>query len=44
MELQYQELDEYVPLTVCQDFTREFFKGFTKLMKELGFDSMFEKK
>jgi len=36
--LECEELDEYVPLIVCQDFAREFIKGLTKLMKEIGFD------
>lgn len=38
MALECEELDEYVPLIICQQFSKEFFKGLTKLMKEIGFD------
>ena len=40
MELQYQELDEYVPLGVCQEFVRQFLGGFVGLAKELEYDSI----
>lgn len=36
MILQCEELDEYVPLVVCQEFAREFLKGFKKLAVEVG--------
>lgn len=38
MALECNELDGYVPLVVCQDFAREFIRGLSKLMKEIGFD------
>lgn len=40
MALECEELDDYVPLVICQDFSREFLKGFSKLMKEIGFDGI----
>lgn len=40
MALECEELDDYVPLVICQDFSREFLKGFCKLMKEIGFDGI----
>eukprot|EP01016_Furgasonia_blochmanni_P007324 TRINITY_DN12939_c0_g1_i2.p1 TRINITY_DN12939_c0_g1~~TRINITY_DN12939_c0_g1_i2.p1 ORF type:complete len:141 (+),score=27.26 TRINITY_DN12939_c0_g1_i2:12-434(+) len=38
--LMAEDLDDYVPLIVCQEFTREFLRGFSKLMKEIGFDGI----
>jgi hypothetical protein len=38
MSLDQEELDEYVPLTVCLDFTKDFLRGFQKLMIEIGLD------
>ena len=38
MALECEEYDQYVPLIVCQDFAKEFIRGLTKLMKEIGFD------
>jgi len=38
MALECEELDDYVPLVICQDFAREFIRGLSKLMKEIGFD------
>jgi len=40
MALECEELDDYVPLVICQDFAREFIKGLTKLMKEIGFEGI----
>lgn len=40
MALECEELDEYVPLIICQEFAREFIKGLIKLMKEIGFDAL----
>jgi len=40
MALECEELDDYVPLVICQDFSREFIKGMGKLMKEIGFDGI----
>jgi hypothetical protein len=40
MALECEELDDYVPLVICQDFAREFIKGMGKLMKEIGFDAI----
>jgi hypothetical protein len=39
MALEAEELDEYAPLIIGKDFTREFLRGFCKLMKEIGFDN-----
>ena len=39
LPLEVEELDEYAPLVICKEFTREFLKGFSKLMKEIGFDN-----
>ena len=38
MRLESEEFDEYVPVNVLLEFTKEFLKGFKKLMKEVGFD------
>ena len=38
MALEVEELDDYVPLIICQDFAREFIRGLSKLMGEIGFD------
>lgn len=40
MTLECEELDDYVPLVICQDFSREFIRGLTKLMKEIGFEGI----
>lgn len=37
MALECEELDDYVPLPICQDFCLHYIKGLTKLMKEIGF-------
>lgn len=37
MALECEELDEYVPLVVCQQFAGEYFRGLAKLMMEIGF-------
>lgn len=39
MALDQEELDEYVPLSVCLDFARDFLKGLRQLMKEIGLDN-----
>lgn len=39
MALECKELDDYVPLKICQLFAREFIRGLSKLMRELGFDN-----
>jgi hypothetical protein len=38
MRLECEEFDEYVPVNVLLEFTKEFLRGFLKLMKEVGFD------
>jgi hypothetical protein len=37
MALDREELDEFVPVSVCLDFSRDFLLGFKKLMLEIGF-------
>ena len=39
MALEAEELDEFVPLDIVKDFTREYLKGFSKLMREIGIDN-----
>ncbi len=39
MSLENEELDDYVPLVVCQEFAKEYFRGFCKQMAEIGFDT-----
>lgn len=39
MSITQQEMDDYVPLNICQKFARYFIKGFVKLMNQLGFAS-----
>ena len=36
MPLERKELDNHIPLSVCQDFSREFLFGFSRLFKEVG--------
>ncbi|KRX03983.1 hypothetical protein PPERSA_12430 [Pseudocohnilembus persalinus] len=35
---QNEELEEYISLNVVKEFTKQYFIGFTNLMKEIGFD------
>jgi len=32
-----EELDNFLPLLVVQQFARDFIRGFSKLMLEIGF-------
>ena len=36
MPLESKELDNYIPLSICQDFSKEFLIGFSKLFKDIG--------
>lgn len=36
MPLESKELDNYIPLSICQDFAKEFLLGFSKLFKDIG--------
>jgi len=36
MPLECKNLDNHIPLSVCQDFARDFFLGFNNLFKEIG--------
>lgn len=38
MSLQNEEFDEFVPTVVIKEFVKEFFKGFSILMNEIGFN------
>eukprot|EP01017_Pseudomicrothorax_dubius_P045771 TRINITY_DN7969_c0_g1_i1.p1 TRINITY_DN7969_c0_g1~~TRINITY_DN7969_c0_g1_i1.p1 ORF type:complete len:236 (+),score=55.42 TRINITY_DN7969_c0_g1_i1:65-772(+) len=38
--LDCDDLEEYVPLQICQEYMKEFMKGFTKLMREIGFETI----
>lgn len=38
MALDREEMDEFVPVSVCIDFSRNFLIGFKKLMVEIGYD------
>jgi hypothetical protein len=38
MLLSEKKLDELVPLTILEQFARDFINGFVKLMSELGFE------
>jgi len=37
MSIEQEDMDDYVPITICQKFARYFIKGFVKLMNQLGF-------
>lgn len=37
MSIDYEEMDDFVPLNICQKFARYFIKGFVRLMNQLGF-------
>lgn len=32
-------MDEFVPVSVCLDFAKDFLKGLKQLMKEIGLDN-----
>lgn len=36
MDIENSELDDYVPLNVCQNFARHFIEGFARLVDQLG--------
>ena len=36
MPLECKDLDNYVPLSVCQEFSNDFLIGFSRLFKEIG--------
>ena len=36
MNLECEEMDDHVPLTIDQQFTRDFVKGFSRLMNQIG--------
>lgn len=36
MGIENSELDDFVPLAVCQNFSRHFIEGFVRLMDQLG--------
>jgi hypothetical protein len=36
MNIEWNDLDDYVPLSVCQTFARHFIEGFVKLVDQLG--------
>ena len=38
MPLECKELDNFIPLSVCQDFSKEFLYGFSRLFKDIGLD------
>lgn len=38
MALDQEELDEFVPVSVCLEFVMNFLRGFKKLMAEVGLD------
>ena len=40
MALECKELDNYIPLSVCQDFAKEFLMGFGNLFKDIGLDQI----
>ena len=40
MSLECEEQDGFVPIVICQEFAREFIRGLSKLMKEIGFDGI----
>lgn len=39
MGIENEEMDDYVPLTICQQFARDFIKGFSRLMRQIGFEN-----
>jgi len=40
MKVDSEEVEDYVPLVVCQQFARDFIRGFSNLMNEIGFSNM----
>jgi len=38
MALENRELDNYIPLIVCQEFAKYFFEGFKNLYTDIGLD------
>jgi hypothetical protein len=40
MALESRELDDFVPLTVCQEFARDFLVGFKGLYKEIELEKI----
>ena len=40
MALESKELDNYIPLSVCQDFAKEFIIGFSNVFKEVGLEQV----
>jgi hypothetical protein len=42
MALDNEEFDELVPLSVCNNFSKDFLLGFKRLMEEIGFDENVE--
>lgn len=43
MALDNEEFDELVPLSVCNNFSKDFLLGFKRLMEEIGFDENVDK-
>ena len=43
MALDNEEFDELVPLSVCNNFSKDFLLGFGRLMEEIGFDENVDK-
>lgn len=39
MSIENEDMDDYVPLTICQQFARDFIKGFSRLMRQIGFET-----
>jgi hypothetical protein len=37
MSIDLQDMDDYVPLLICQQFAGHFITGFARLMHQLGF-------